>query len=208
MPDVTAPAFPDLQSAIVALKAGIQKHNLGVYEVGIAYNFIVAHKSWEGSGYANASDLLNREAQPAMSPATASKCGHVVTAFPRETCLKYEPTLLYELIQYGRYAHLGALPADPGELLIPVQTKDGVVQKPFKSVTSRELQAATHAAEAGTLPDNVQSELQTNDAFLATLPGHKSAHTLAQGHGTSLNYSIVNLTPEELAALRTRAQRP
>ena len=207
MPDVNSPPFANLQDAVAALKAGIQKHNLGVYAIGVAYNFIVANKTWQGTGYANATDLLNKEAKPALAPSTASRYGRIAATFPEATCLKYDPQALYDLVQYAHVAHLGSLPADPGDVQLPVTTKAGVVQKAFKDASTREVVAAIHAAEAGDQPADVQSEVTATNTALATLPGHKGSHSMAQGKGDSLTYSIVGLTPEEHTALRACIQK-
>ena len=135
-----------LDQATTTMNALAQQGSVAAHQIGSLYNYIVARKLAELSGYKTTREYFNKNLKT-ISQATLSLYGSVAAKFPEEVCTQFGMYRLRALLSYVEAT--GALLENPGLVSIDVPQDDGkVVTKSFAECSVDEVERATRAKKS------------------------------------------------------------
>lgn len=122
------PIPPGLTLAQVqdSIRSCLSQGHVGLYSIGRLYNYTVTCRLAEKNGYETARQFFSQNFKE-LAQATLSRYGAVARQFTEDACRRHGVAKLALLTTYARLTALDLASCEPGEVLLEIPQKGGVV---------------------------------------------------------------------------------
>jgi hypothetical protein len=180
--------------------------NANHYRIGHLYNYVVANKLAELSGFESAQAFFQQRVK-VLSQTVLSLCGTVARAFSEAACSRYGVYHLHALLAYAKAAKLQVSAEEPGPTPIKVPKANGTVElKPFAECTVEELRLAVkhlRAKDTPRLPEDTLARIQAlRDSIVEHFPESTSrTRVSARTHQDKTYITLRDVLVEDIELL-------